>query len=179
MDVAAPHKTFMTQRVIAEWLERLVGWVHGGRLGTPSKDCYDYLSTGDEAWSLGWSLIHDRKLVTKNTLLKKEKTFKQCVLLYPILGWKIMIFRLFGKMWSQTKENVCCRANVTWRNYTSCQNVTWRNYTGKVAKRAFQDCDQIFQGDQIKQICNFPCIINLNLLKRSVGLHDFHYKGKF
>ena len=83
-------------------------------------------------------------------------------------------FGIFCKMWSQTKENVCCRANVTWRNYTSCQNVTWRNYTGKVAKRAFQDCDQIFQGDQIKQICNFPCIINLNWMNICwKGLLDF------
>ena len=29
--------------------------------------------------------------------------------------------------------------------------MTWRNYTGKLAKRGFQGCDQIFQGDQIKQ----------------------------
>ena len=27
----------------------------------------------------------------------------------------------------------------------------WRNYTGKLAKRGFQGCDQIFQGDEIKQ----------------------------
>ena len=30
-------------------------------------------------------------------------------------------------------------------------NVTSRNYMAKVAKRGFQGCDQIFQGDQIKQ----------------------------
>ena len=30
-------------------------------------------------------------------------------------------------------------------------NVTSRNYMAKVAKRGFRGCDQIFQGDQIKQ----------------------------